>query len=485
MTATSELSRRSFVAATLGSATLLACDGPGGGAETDAPGTGTDTDPAPNDVVDVVVIGAGLSGLTAAQTLHDAGYTVRVLEARDQVGGRTLDWDVGNGAVAEGGAQWVGPSQTAILQLADDLGVQTFPAEVSGNTRYHFGGMRFDAPPEEPSAELRALRDQLDALAATVPVEAPWQAPNAATLDAQTVESWLMSQGVTTEVADEMRLSIAVWLGDTQATSLLYLAYYIASAGSVEALDTTAQRLRFVGGPQQLSTRMADALAEAVHLGTPVRRIEQHAAGVDVHTDDALLRARRVIVAMSPSDADRITFSPPLPEDRAELQSRWVVNPGVKQHLVFDTPFWRDRGLSGASVTDLPLTAITFDASPADASVGVLVVFPNDEALPSTEAQRRDQLVAEVDTLFGPDAPAPVGYYEKDWATEDWISGCVSPLPPGVLTSVGSALRVPADRVHWAGTETATQWTGYMDGAVRAGQRAAMEVSEALTADGA
>jgi len=464
------VSRRSFVAA-VGSAPLLACD-PG-------PSDPPDDDDVEVDL-DVVIVGAGLSGLTAARALSLAGYSVRVLEARDAVGGRTMDWDVGPGAVAEGGAQWVGTTQTAILQLAEELGVETFPAEVPGNTRYHFDGFTFDAPPDEPSPEALALQAELDALAATVPVDAPWDAPSAAMLDAQTVEEWLMAQGASAEVADEIRLPILVFLGDTSQLSLLYLAFYIASAGSFAALETGAQSHRLVGGPQQLSVLMADGLADALSLSTPVASIEETDTHVQVTTEQDTFTAHRVIVAMPPSDADRIKFDPPLPPTRAQLQSSWVATPGVKQHLVYADPFWRDEGLSGTAFTDLPIIIVSFDASPADASVGVLVVFPNVDALPETAAARESALVDEITTVFGKQAATPTGYFEKDWDEEPWISGCVSPLPPGVLTQSGPALRTPVGRVHWAGTETAQIWTGYMDGAVRAGQRAALEVADAI-----
>jgi len=396
-----------------------------------------------------------------------------------------MDWNVEGGVVAEAGAQWVGTSQTAILLLAEELGVQTFPATVSGSTRFHFEGSTFDAPPEDPSAEVLALRAELDALAATVPVEAPWDAPDAVMLDAQTAEEWLMAQGASAEAADELRFSIGVFLGDTNMLSLLYLAFYVASAGNFEALESGEQSHRFVGGPEQLSVLMAEQLGGAVSVSSPVVSIEEAPGLVQVTTEQETLSARRVVVAMAPADVDRIQFDPPLPPMRAQLQSSWTASPGVKQHLVYETPFWRDEGLSGTVVTDLPVAALSFDASPADGSVGVLVVFPNDEALPESAAEREAALTAEMTTVFGKQASAPTAYFEQDWSDETWIAGCVSPLPPGVLTQAGAALREPVGRVHWAGTETAQIWSGYMDGAVRSGQRAALEVADAIAAGAA
>lgn len=459
-----------------------------GGSTGDARGTST-TDTAstgvePTDVdVDVVVIGAGLSGLAAARALSQSGYSVRVLEARAEVGGRTKDADLGNGAVAEGGAQWVGGDQTAVLQLAEELGVETFADDVPGNVVFHFEGQTFETSADGPSEEVQALHAQLEEIAATVPVDAPWDAPDAASLDAMTAEAWLLSQDPSPDAVFEMSSSIGVWLGDMSQISLLYLAYYVASAGSVQALDTDAQSHRLVGGPARLSMLMAEALGDAVRTASPVESVELHPTHVRVVAHDATMTAHRVIIAMAPTDADRITFDPPLPQTRAELQGQWVSNPGVKLHVIYPTPFWRDAGLSGTSLSDLPITALTFDASPPDASVGVLVLFPNDDALPDTPEARQDAVIDELSTLFGPAAARPTDYREQLWADEPWTAGCTSPLPPGVLTSLGSALRQPVGRVHWAGTETALRWTGYMDGAVRAGQRAAVEVADALVAD--
>lgn len=458
--------------------------GSSSGEETGASSGGGDTTGATQLDVDVVVVGGGLSGLTAARSLSHAGYSVRLFEARDLVGGRTKDWDLGNGAVAEGGAQWVGADQTAILQLADELGVETYPSDVPGNVVLHFEGQTFETTLGEPSEEVQALRAELEALAATIPVDAPWDAPDADVLDAITAEQWLLDQNPSPDAAFEMASSIGVWLGDMSQISLLYLAYYVASAGSVQALDDDAQTHRLAGGPALLSRLMVEELGDAVRASSPVERIEQLETHVRIVAGDETVTAARVIVAMAPSDADRIAFEPPLTETRAALQSSWVSNPGVKLHILYPTPFWREQGRSGTSLSDLAITSLTFDASPPDGSIGVLVVFPNDDALPETEAEREAAVHEELVVLFGDDAARSTGYREVLWADEPWISGCTSPLPPGVLTAAGSALRLPVGRVHWAGTETATKWTGYMDGAVRAGQRVAVEVADAIADEG-
>ncbi len=430
--------------------------------------------------VDVVVVGGGLAGLTAAHQLMSAGLSVQVLEARDRVGGRTQDWDLGGGHVAEGGAQWVAPTQTAVLDLAAEYGIETFAGQTEGNLMVSFGGVGMDVPLEAPGPEVLEIYALVDAVAATIPLSSPWAAPDAAALDAQTVSEWMMARGVSAELREEVGISIAVALGDPDRLSMLYFAFYVASAGSFAALADDAQQLRLVGGTQQLSLRMAEDLGDVVATGVPVERIVDHGDEVEVFTASATVSARRVVVAMMPADVDRIEFEPPLPEQRKALQERWSSSAGAKLHVVYETPFWRDAGLSGMALSDLPICGLTFDGSPPDASLGVLIVFPNDANLPETVEQRRAAVVDELVQIFGPDAADAISYQEKDWALDPWTAGCVSPLEPGVLSQYGAALRAPVGRVHWAGTETSEVWTGYMDGAVRSGRRVAVEVGAAI-----
>jgi monoamine oxidase len=186
--------------------------------------------------------------------------------------------------------------------------------------------------------------------------------------------------------------------------------------------------------------------------------------------------ARQVIVAMMPADVQRIAFDPPLPASRARLQQQWGTGSGMKVHLQYPTPFWRSQGLAGQAFSTGTLTQFTFDASPPDALSGVLLVFVDEQRVPRNPLQRRLAIVAEIAATFGPAAAAPIGYLEQNWSLQAWTAGCVSPLPPGLISRDGPSLREPLGRLHWAGTETAEVWNGYMDGAVRAGQRAAQAV---------
>ena len=324
---------------------------------------------------DVVVVGAGLAGLAAARALRAAGRDVIVLEARDRVGGRTLNEPIGDGKVVEIGAQWVGPTQDRVNGLIAELGLETFPTHVTGINIFERGGhlSRYEGtiPKVNPVglAEVGLLLRRLNAMAARVPPEAPWQAPRAADWDSQTFASW-MKRNVRTGVArDILRLAIiGVWAAEPRDLSLLHVLFYIRSAGSIELLTDAeggAQQDRVVGGSQLISLRMAEQLgAGVVELSTPVRAIRHSDAGVTVVSDRLTVSARRAIVAIPPTLAGRIAYAPALPAVRDGLSQRMAQGSVVKCMAVYERPFWRERGLSGAvtSVTGPSRSASTTPA---------------------------------------------------------------------------------------------------------------------------
>jgi monoamine oxidase len=393
-------------------------------------------------------------------------------------------------------AQWIGPGQTRMYELVEELGLATFPTYDEGQHVLEFGGRRRtfsgDTPPLGAAAlvDLGASVAQLHRRARGIDPAEPWKARHAQHLDARTFESWVARHPTRGTRAFWRLLTRAVFATEPANLSLLHVLTYVRQAGSVDVLIDTrggAQQDRVVGGSVLVAERLAAELGAAVRLGTPVEAIRRpDGGGVEVETAQGeRLDAAEVVVATPPTLAGRLRYEPALPAERDQLTQRVPMGAVIKVHVVYDRPWWRERGWSGQALSDGPVTQVVFDNSPPDGSVGVLLAFIEGvEALrwgarPADE--RHAAVVRRLTGLFGPEAARPVTIVERDWAAEPWSRGCYGAhLPPGALTQLGPALRRPVGPIHWAGTEHATAWTGYLEGAVRSGEATAAEVLGAL-----
>jgi len=445
---------------------------------------------------DVVVVGAGLAGLTAARDLTALGRSVIVLEARDRVGGRVVSWPSGDGQVVEMGGQYAGPGQDRILALAAELDVATFPTYDDGAKVLHFNGRRGtysgDIPRISPFvlADVAQAQLRLEALARRVPTDAPWSADRAHRWDAQTFETWVRRSTASRSARTLLNLAAeAVFAAEAGDLSLLHVLFYAHAAGSFNNLIATsggAQQDRFVGGSGLIPERLAARLADGVlRLGQPVLRIATVGDRITTTTPSGQFTSRRVIVSVPPGLAGRIDYEPALPAVRDQLTQRAPMGSVIKCNVVYDEPFWRADGLSGQATGDGDGSRVVFDNTPPGGSPGVLLAFvEGDEARRlgrADAATRRSAVLGSLARYFGPRAASPADYFELDWQQERWSGGCYGTLfGPNVWTRYGAALREPAGLIHWAGTETATAWCGYMDGAVRSGERAAAEVHTAI-----
>ncbi|MER6496371.1 flavin monoamine oxidase family protein [Streptomyces griseorubiginosus] len=446
---------------------------------------------------DVVVIGAGLAGLSAARDLVAAGKSVAVLEARDRVGGRLLNHDLGDGQVTEIGGQFVGPTQDRILALAKDVGVETYRAEVPGENVYVHDGRakRFSGhtPPD-----LLALPDMGIALArigkaaARIDPAAPWKAPNALELDGMTYETWLRKAEITGGGVDLVNIFLnSAYGGEARDASALFSLWYVATFGDEthpgtmeRGTGTTggAQDSRFVGGSQLVAQRLAVELDGRIHLSAPVRRVTQDSTGVTVVSDAGEWHAEQVIVAIPPLLASRIVWDPLLPPQQDQLFQRLPFGTLMKCVAVYDKPFWRAEGLSGMGLLrgGSPIREM-FDNTPQDGGPGVLMGFLGGKEWrkwahrPARE--RRGAVLRSFAQVVGERAFETLDYVEQDWTAEQWTQGGPTSIAaPGVLTSYGEWMGRAFGRVHWAGAEFSPYWNGFMDGAVRSGQDAAAEL---------
>jgi monoamine oxidase len=496
---------------------------------------------------DVVVVGAGLAGLTAARQLVRAGRSVVVLEARSRVGGRVVNQPIGGGHTTDGGAAFVGPTQDRILALARHLGLRTTKTYNAGymlkrivgaacgtsrhginsaargarlrslarprdylcmartwhagdNVYFREGQLQrystagpFGPIPPDPTGVGDAAQalSSLDQMAARVPVAAPWEAAQAAEWDGQTIETWTRSNLGTAGGRFLIDVAMEPLLGTSFVEpSLLFLLWYVACAGNArtpgnfERLVNTgngAQDAHIVGGAARIPERMARQLGRRVVLDAPARRIVQTGRSVRVEASGLSVTAKRAIVAIPPLLEHDIRFDPQLPPARFQLTQRMPMGVLYKVSAVYDKPFWREQGLTGQAVSDTGPGRTTFDASPADGSIGVLLAFVGADDARAWQgkptARLFDAVLHGFGRYFGARALHPRGQAIMAWPLDPWsLGGPTAYAPPGLLTRYGPALSKPVGRLHWAGSETATYWRGYMDGAVRSGERAASEV---------
>jgi monoamine oxidase len=454
---------------------------------------------------DVVIVGGGLSGLAAARSVVAAGHSALVFEARSRVGGRTLNHPIGGGKVIEAGGEWVGPTQDRVHAYISALGLSTYPEYILGNHIYAFEGTRMtyqeggptgSAPPDPTILEeIITTIVTLDQMSQSVPVAAPWTSPSADDWDRQTLETWLREHTATERFRNLARLAVRSITGaEARELSLLFTLFYIAAAGN-ESTPGTFERLfdtrngsnqdRLHGGSQLISLRLAQRLGERVVLENPVRQITQTGRGVLIEGDRESALCERAIVAVPPTLASRIRYEPLMPPTRDQLTQRIPQGTQIKCEAIYPTPFWRDAGYSGFAVTDVGPGQVVFDNTPPEGTPGVLVSFvcgTNARYWGARgEPALRAAIIAQYANLWGPKAASPIDYFQMFWAQEEWSRGCpVGVMPPGVLFDNGPALRDPVGAIHWAGTETSTYWNGYMEGAIRAGERAAAEAVAGL-----
>ncbi|MGV8913109.1 MAG: flavin monoamine oxidase family protein [Rhodoglobus sp.] len=443
---------------------------------------------------DVVIVGAGATGLTAARALVRAGKSVIVLEARDRIGGR-LWTDSIDGQMFEIGGQWVSPDQTALIDTLAELGLETYERYREGESVYvsqdgvarRFTGDIFPAG-AATEAEITRLISTLDTLVAELDLEAPWEHPRAAEFDRISYRAWLESQSSDAEAIDNIALFVAeaMLTKPAHSFSLLQALLMAASAGSFSNLVDSDFILdkRVVGGLQQVPLLMAEALGhEVVRLSQPVREIRWDAAGATVTSDDFTVRAQHVIVAVPPNLYDRIDYVPALPRMRQQMQQHSSLGLVIKVHATYATPFWRAAGLSGTAFSPYQIVHEAYDNTNHGEERGTLVGFVSgekaDELFALDPADRKQRILESLATYYGDEALTPAVYYESDWASEEWTRGAyAASFDLGGLTRYGALQLEPVGPIQFGSSDLASEGYQHVDGAIRVGRRLAASIIE-------
>jgi monoamine oxidase len=433
--------------------------------------------------MDVIVIGAGLAGLTAADELTRAGHAVTVLEAADRLGGRVWSQQVSQGVAIDLGAQWVGSPQHRILALAKELGVPTVPVVKRGRYITDQGGKvvasRFEVSPTSPGVfvDLLNMGLRFSGLKSRLNRQS-----GIAALAGESVEAWLTRTAMT---AAGRRWWL--WMAESgfcrrpAEVSMYDMVSQMAGMGGLDGL-AKAEEATIQGGAQALVDGLSARLKHPVQTGVVVDRVEHAAGSVRVYAGSQRWDAERVVVAVPLAVLGRIRFEPGLPRQYAQFLTH--VRPGrvVKSLMVFSTPVWRERGFQGVVMADRGPSNLFADGSPTSGA-GVLVSLASGSAAESlaqlSVSDRKSALLAQASSYFGA-LPEPLAFESTDWSTMPHVEGAyASRLAPGTLPFPSIQPWTDAQhRLVLAGTEWAPRWRSYMEGAIESGIVAARTIAE-------
>ncbi|XP_071957268.1 amine oxidase [flavin-containing]-like isoform X2 [Antedon mediterranea] len=450
---------------------------------------------------DIVVVGGGISGLCTANLLEENGFNVVVLEATRCVGGRTYTIQDSNcGDYVDLGGSYVGPTQDRILRVARQFGIKNYKIIEDAKLVWVQKGKFYPYIPAEGYyprfwnpfvwLDINNIGRQWDFIGSTIPSSAPWECPNAEELDKMTMQQWI-DENTWTKTGNRFctHMISQILTAEPHEMSVLFFMWYIKQCDGflrTFSAENGGQERKFIGGSQQISLRLQDKLGkDKVILNSVVITIEQNDDEAVVKTlGGEIYKSRYVVMAIPPGMIQRINFMPPLPPLRNQLIARAPMGSVLKCIVYYKTQFWRKKGFCGSTWSIDPEFPIkwSFDDTKPDGTAPALITFITANKAREFCALTKDQRINKICQYFAKafdssEALYPVYYVEKNWMEEPYVGGCYTTVfHPGTLYRYGRELRKPVGCIHFGGTETASKWAGYMDGAVESGERAAREI---------
>lgn len=444
---------------------------------------------------DIVIIGAGYAGIAAAKKLQEAGRSFVVIEARDRIGGRTNTETLPSGATIDLGAQWIGPTQHHMWNWVRETNTKTYDTFDTGKNilswKNKISTYKGTIPRIDPLSliDLGIALEKINKLCLQIPLDKPWTHPKAHELDSMTLQTWMDKNMFTKKAKHLFSIGVeTVFAAEASEISLLHALFYCHSGDSMDALISIpkgAQQTLLKGGTQGMLQKIAQPFMDKIYLDNPVQKISQNENTVKIETAHLSVTAKKCIITIPPALQNSIRFDPILPQRRAQLLQRMPMGAAMKCFCIYEKPFWRKKGFSGQIVSDTFPVKVTFDCTDKDDDFGVLLTFIEAQnardfiELPQEE--RKEKILNGLVPYFGNEARNIMEYTDKCWTEEEWSRGCYAGnMPPGVMTQFGKTIREPFQHIHWAGTETAMKWNGYMDGAVESGFRAVDEILQRI-----
>lgn len=444
-----------------------------------------------DELYDVVIIGAGLSGLNAARLLAKAGKKILVLEAQDRVGGRTWSQPIGQNDFIDIGGQWIGKGHDYMYQLVREAGLKTFPTFTDGKSILRRNSNNDFYKGEIPPLGLFALLatqkalNKFDKMASTISLDSPWLSDNATQMDNQSLGSWIDETVSNTKARTLIKRMAEGELCQTvEEVSLLQALSSAKATGSfrqAEKVEDGALRDRIYGGAQGVSNFLYNQLKNSIKLNTPVSFVKQLENHIELGNETYSVKAKKVIITVPLAVAKNIKFSPELPIEKQILIDAMEMGTVIKTHAVYSTPFWRNQRLNGSSMCFDEVVELSIDNSVQGSEKGIIssLIHANraKDLLKLSSDERKEILLKAYTNLFGEQAMRPIFYHDYSFTNNPWIGGAYSGhFKNGVFSKYGAFVAKPFGNIHWAGTETSTLFKGFMEGAVLSGERVVKEI---------